>query len=132
MKAILSIKPKFVEEILSGNKKFEYRKKIFKQDIDSVVIYASRPIGMFVGEFKIKNTLYDDIDTIWEKTNNFSGISHKYFKKYFEKHDKGYALEIDDLIIYEEPIIPQKILSNFKAPQSFCYIKEDFSPVEAK
>ena len=41
MKALLSIKPEFVNEILTGRKKYEYRKRIFKQDIEAVVIYAS-------------------------------------------------------------------------------------------
>lgn len=38
MKVLLSIKPEFVEEIILGNKKFEYRKSIFKRkDISSIV-----------------------------------------------------------------------------------------------
>ena len=30
MKVLLSIKPEFVEKIFSGEKRFEYRKNIFK------------------------------------------------------------------------------------------------------
>ncbi len=31
MKALLSIKPEFVNEILAGNKKYEYRKKFLSK-----------------------------------------------------------------------------------------------------
>ncbi len=45
MKVLLSIKPDFVQEMARGRKRFEYRRRIFKQDVDSVVIYACRPVG---------------------------------------------------------------------------------------
>ena len=33
MNVLLSIKPRFVEKILEGEKRFEFRKGIFKQDV---------------------------------------------------------------------------------------------------
>ena len=46
MKILLSIKPTFVEEIFKGDKKFEFRRTIFKRkDIKKVVVYATKPIG---------------------------------------------------------------------------------------
>ena len=54
MKVLLSIKPEFVNEMVLGNKKFEYRKSIFKRaDVTDVVVYATKPYGKVVGEFKI-------------------------------------------------------------------------------
>jgi predicted transcriptional regulator len=44
MKALLSIKPEFVDKIISGEKKYEYRKRIFKQKIEAVVIYCTMPV----------------------------------------------------------------------------------------
>ena len=52
MNVILSIKPEFVEKIFSGEKQYEYRKILFKQKVDTVYIYASRPISKIVGEFR--------------------------------------------------------------------------------
>lgn len=39
MNAILSIKPEFVKEIVSGRKRYEYRKAIFRQPVEKVYIY---------------------------------------------------------------------------------------------
>ena len=123
MKAILSIKPSFVDKILSGEKQFEYRKKIFKQGVSTVIIYSSAPVQKFVGEFTIRNIIHSDIEDIWIKTNLKSGISYDYYKKYFSNHSEGYALEIVNLKIYNEPITPTEIIPDFKPPQSYCYIR---------
>ena len=43
MDAILSIKPQFVEEIIAGRKGYEFRKKGFKRNVNTVFVYASSP-----------------------------------------------------------------------------------------
>ena len=89
MKALLSIKPEFVNEILTGKKKYEYRKRIFKQDIEAVVIYASMPVGKIVGEFTIDGIINDNPMAIWKETKEYSGISFEDYKKYFEGKEEA-------------------------------------------
>lgn len=122
-KILLSIKPKFVEEIKSGKKKFEYRKSIFKNpNIDIVVIYASAPISKAIGEFKIKQIIKDRPNKIWSLTKDKSGITKDFFNEYFTSKAYAYAIEIEDFKLYNDPIdISTKY--QLKAPQSFCYIK---------
>lgn len=51
-KILLSIKPKYVEEILAGRKLVEYRKRIPRDDnVKQVLIYASYPVKRIVAEF---------------------------------------------------------------------------------
>ncbi|MGU3355157.1 ASCH domain-containing protein [Bacillus sp. M5A3_1b] len=123
MKVLLSIKPEFVEEIILGNKKFEYRKKIFKRkDISSVVVYATKPCGKVVGEFEIEDIIIDNPNNIWEKTKKQSGITKSYFNHYFAGRQKGVAIQIKEFKKYEEPLDLIDFDSNLKAaPQSFCY-----------
>jgi len=40
---IISINPQYVETIISGIKKFEFRKSIFRRDIRRIYIYETRP-----------------------------------------------------------------------------------------
>lgn len=123
MKVLLSIKPKFVEQIFNGNKKFEYRKTIFKRkDIKSIVIYSTMPVGKIVGEFDIKNILMDEPKSLWEKTKYHSGITEDFYDNYFMNRDRGYAIEIKSLKKYDEPICPHEAYENFTAPQSFKYL----------
>ena len=44
MKIIVSINPEYVEKILSGEKKFEYRTRAAKQQVDTLIIYATKPM----------------------------------------------------------------------------------------
>ncbi|MCM3340593.1 ASCH domain-containing protein [Paenibacillus sp. MER TA 81-3] len=123
MKVLLSIKPEFVEKIFSGEKKYEYRKSIFKKEnIDTVVVYSTMPEGKIVGEFKIEAIIANRPDILWEKTKDASGISNLYFEKYFENRVEGYAIKISDPVLYDKPIDPKSEYKSFHAPQSFCYI----------
>ena len=121
MNVILSIKPEFVEEIVSGEKQYEYRKILFKQKVDTVYIYASRPIGKIVGEFKLEEIICDTPENIWKLTKEQSGVTKKFFDKYYEGKDKGVALKIKDCKEYEEGVNPNTLVTNFKVPQSFIY-----------
>ena len=122
MNVILSIKPEFVGKIFSGEKRYEYRKILFKQKVDTVYIYASRPISKIVGEFKIEEILCDTPDNIWKQTKHQSGVTKKFFDKYYKGKDKAVALKIKECKEYEEEINPESLIPNFKVPQSFIYI----------
>jgi|SRR5690625_304153 len=128
MKVLLSIKPDFVKEIISGNKKYEYRKSIFRRsDISSIVVYATKPYGKVVGEFEIENILVDAPENIWLKTKNYSGITESFFNSYFEGRQKGYAIQIKDFKRYKNPISLQDFDKRLKVPpQSFCYTSGGF------
>lgn len=127
MKVLLSIKPEFVDEIVSGTKKYEYRKSIFKRrDISTVVIYATKPYGKIVGEFEIDNIIEDKPSNLWKQTKEFSGITKKFFNDYFNGREIGFAIKIKDFIKYDIPIDLYEYDRNIKvAPQSFCYIMEE-------
>lgn len=122
MKVLLSIKPQFVKEIFNGNKKFEYRKAIFKKkDIKTIVIYATMPIGKIVGEFEIDRILVEHPSKIWEKTKRYAGITQDYYDEYFEGKERAYAIQIKSINEYKYPICPYSN-NDFTAPQSFKYL----------
>ncbi|EAC6254404.1 ASCH domain-containing protein [Listeria innocua] len=128
MKVLMSIKPEFVEEIIQGNKKFEYRKKLFKRaDVTSVVVYATKPYGKVVGEFEIEQILIDTPNSIWKQTKKQSGISKHFFNSYFKDHTEGVAIQIKEFIEYEQHLELFEFDNNLKAaPQSFCYTEGGF------
>ncbi len=121
----MSIKPEYVEKIFNGNKKFEYRKTIFTNlNVKTIVIYATRPCGKVVGEFNIKNIFCNNPEILWKNTKDYSGVSKKYFNKYFEGRERGFAIEIGEIIKYDEPLTLKEFNGKIKTPpQSFFYIK---------
>ena len=60
MRVLLSIRPVHVESILSGAKRFEFRRRMFaRRDVRSVLIYCTMPVGRLVAEFEIAGILED-------------------------------------------------------------------------
>lgn len=127
MKVLLSIRPEYVKKIFSGEKKYEYRKVIFKKKVNKIVVYSTKPEAKIVGEFSIDDILHDRPEEIWKETGEVSGVSYSFFNGYFKNRDEGYAIKIGNLFLYNEPIDPRLIDNNFKAPQSFCYVDDDYS-----
>ena len=122
MKVLLSIKPEFALKIFNGSKKFEFRRSIFKnRDIKQVIVYASSPVGKIIGEFEIEEILHDELSILWDKTKNYAGTSEENFRKYFSNKTKGYAIQIKNAELYDEPK-PLDSLGISTAPQSFMYV----------
>lgn len=123
MNVILSIKPRFVEEILAGRKRYEFRKHGFKRPVRTVYIYSSSPVRRIVGEFELGSVIEGKPLDLWQQTKAYSGISKTCFDEYFTNHLVGFALEIKSLRKYSNPINPYLRDKSFRAPQSFCYIE---------
>ena len=126
MNVILSIRPTFCKMIFSGQKKYEYRKRVFKHiDIDKVYIYATKPICKIVGYFTIAAVVTHKSSEMWRITHKGSGISKEYFDAYFNGCDKAHAIIIGEAFEFEEPIDPKEVIKDFHAPQNFMYVDID-------
>lgn len=128
MNVLLSIKPRFVNEIKNGNKKFEFRKSLVSKGnwnkIEKVFIYSSSPVKRIVARFFIKQILEDHPHVLWETCKDFSGIEETEFFRYFGEREKGIAIEFSRIKFYTHPIDPNAIFPKFTAPQSFCYVDD--------
>ncbi|HBF1820628.1 TPA: hypothetical protein KNT04_002607 [Clostridioides difficile] len=122
---IISIKPKYVEAILNKKKRFEYRKTIFKEDVNKIYVYSTSPHKKIVGYFKYTKYLKDNPEYIWNKTKEFSGISKDEYDEYFNNRDIAYAIEINEFIKFDVDINPKEYIDNFIAPQSYKYINKN-------
>lgn len=125
MKAILSIKPEYADRILSGEKRYEFRKRIFKRkDVDTIVIYSTSPCCRIVGEASIGEILRSSPEEIWERTKERGGIAEDKFMTYFEGRETAYAIHIESVNRFEEPRTLADYAPQVKAaPQSFVYVQ---------
>lgn len=120
-KILISVNPEHVENIISGIKKYEYRRHVAKKDISSIIIYETTPIKRVVAEAEIEAVLSYTPDELWELTKNESGISKKFFDKYFSGKEIAHAYRIGKVKVFDQP----KSLNDYGvrfAPQSFVYI----------
>jgi predicted transcriptional regulator len=133
MRVLLSIRPEHVENILNGRKTFEFRRKLFtRRDVNTVVIYSTKPVGRIVAEFDIDHIIEEEPEALWRQTSKGSGITKRYFDEYFFGRPKGYAIGIGEVRIFDEPIDPKVAYQGFTPPQSFMYVpglKDALQPV---
>ncbi|APH38221.1 restriction endonuclease subunit S [Methanohalophilus halophilus] len=127
MNVLLSIKPEYVDEILKGKKKFEFRKSIFKRrDITKVFIYSSSPVKKIVASFEIAGIIEDYPENIWDQCHEYGGITKNDFFDYFSNTQIGYAIKICNLHEFSKPIDPYLLKKDFRPPQSYYYLPLDY------
>ena len=123
-KVLISIKPEYVDKILNGTKKYEYRKMLAKKDVSSLIIYSTWPVMKIVGEVEVVGTIEMSPSSLWEKTKKEAGISRKKYREYFQGRKKAYAYVLGIVTQYES----DKKLVDIgvqQAPQSFIYFKKE-------
>jgi predicted transcriptional regulator len=123
MDLLMSIQPVIARRITSGKKKYEYRRTIFKQEVNYIYLYSSAPVQKIVCRFKCAGYLAGTIDEIWEKTGSLSAATEAGYRDYFTGKKIAYAIRIEDLVVFDPPLDPYKKDPAFWPPQSFRYIK---------
>ncbi|MBF0329950.1 MAG: hypothetical protein HQL10_12390 [Nitrospirae bacterium] len=122
MKVLLSIKPEYAEKILDGEKKYEFRRTVFRDtSIKKVVIYASSPIKRVIGEFEIDSIIALGIDALWKKTMHCAGIEKDFYYNYFYGKKIGYAIKVKKTRRYRKHIGLNELNVKYP-PQSFLYL----------
>jgi len=117
---LMSIKPVYADRILSGEKKFEFRRQCFGEDVKRVEIYSSYPVQRIVGYFTVKAIYRDTPEKIWDLCKEFAGIDLTSYTAYFNNRNIAYSIAIGAVRAYPVP----RLLSEYHArpPQSYCYI----------
>lgn len=118
---LMSIKPKYSEKIFSGEKKYEFRRKVSKQNVERIIVYSSSPEKCVIGEVEVLGIICKPIKELWRITKEFAGIEFDDLNMYFSGCKKAYAYELGKVKRYKKP----KRLSDFDisfSPQSYIYI----------
>lgn len=121
-KILMSINPIYADKILSGTKKYEYRKVKAKKDkVNKIVIYATYPIMKVVGEVEVKDILEETPEKLWNVTKEYSGVTKQFYDNYFNKSSKAIAYKLGKIEKYDEPKKLEDVGVKC-APQSFLYL----------
>lgn len=132
---VLSIKPEFAKKILDGEKKYEFRRIVAREQVDRIYIYETSPVMSVTGEVEVRGLVSDSPEALWSMAKNDAGISEEFYFSYFKGLNQANAYQLGDCKKYEV----HKELSDFGvdcAPQSFCYVgswrSNDFNSEERK
>jgi len=121
---VLSIQPKYAENIMLGMKSVEIRKK-FSKDWEGARfnVYASAPIKSLLGEVRIERVIEGTPAKIWELFGKQIGESKEEYDRYADESDNVCALVLGDIRPYTYPVplvqIEYLLGTNLVAPQSY-------------
>lgn len=121
---LLSIKPEYVNKILQGTKKYEFRRRIAKDTISSIYIYSTYPVMKVVAKIEVLGIMFAAPSTLWENTKFEAGISRRKFREYFKGCKIAYAYKLGSVYLLDTPKSLQEYGITFP-PQSFIYIDND-------
>ncbi len=132
---LLAIRPKYVEEIKAGIKKYEFRKKIpdfSSEEISkTVIVYCSKPVKAIVGEFKVEKVLSMTFSDLMKEISATESYC-KRIKNYFGEIEKCNALKISEYVEYVNPVSLEELRAlyqGFTAPQNYRYLDKNIKEI---
>jgi len=133
----MSIRPKHAEAILDGRKTTELRKRLLADDINVVLLYATKPVGMIVGAFHIDFQHSGPLTRVMEMHVRRAAVTRDEFRRYYLGHarhrargQQAYAIGIRDTHRFPTPIPLDYIRPGLRAPQSWLYlVGEELAPL---
>ncbi len=120
---LLSIKPKFADLIVDGSKLVELRRTVPAQTVGTIAIYSSSPVQAIIALADVKETIEASPTKLWAiAKDNGGGLTRAELMAYFDSKRTGFAIMLQNVRVYEKPVLPTKIFKPFSAPQSFRYL----------
>lgn len=128
---IISIHPVFVDKILSGEKKYEFRKR-FPEQVRYMLVYATSPIKKINALIEIDSVIKDRPEVVWNKTRKKAGVSKRFFDSYFHNKTIAYAVKFKKVYKLDNPLYLTDLKGTNAAPQSYIYLKEPIKTIWQK
>jgi predicted transcriptional regulator len=132
--ALISIHPGYVEKIVSGEKRFEFRRGWAALPVDFLVIYATSPVQRIVAIVEVGRTIRGSRSSLWRLARDEGGgISRRKLFAYLAGKKEGVAIELIRRMKLGEALDPLVLFGEeFRPPQSFRYLNQDELKVLAK
>lgn len=119
---LMSIKPIYTDLILQGKKTVEVRRTHMKiSSGDTVVMYATKPVGKVVGYFVVKDTVWKEKNELWHLIKNKSCLTNDEYSIYALDNEMMFAIAIDSVTPVDGMNLERMTKS---VPQSYRRISE--------
>jgi predicted transcriptional regulator len=123
---LVSIRPKFADQIFSGTKTVELRRvrpRVAEGDL--VIVYASGKTKALVGAFLVGELVAEAPAKVWSRFGSSTGLTRMEFDEYFSDVDTAYGIGIAQTWQLPTPIslsTLRKLRQGFRPPQGYHYL----------
>ena len=115
---LISVHPEYITKILSGEKRFEFRKTCPTAEVSHLVIYATAPVQRWIAVAEVESVLTGSPYSLWERTKRAAGISREVFRRYYAGRSQGVAFKLGRVFsLSAEDSLKIKI----SGPQSYSF-----------
>ena len=127
--AIISLKPRYAELVLSGKKSVELRNRIVRLHPGTKIwIYATRPMGCIVAFAVVKSVVHDEPALIWRRFEKDICIEKTHFDSYTEDRERVSAVKLKAVRELPEPPTLdriRKMVGAFHPPQFYARLASE-------
>lgn len=100
---LISLEPRHAENILSGRKRVELRKRAMNVDAGTTVwIYAKLPVGSVVGKATVSEVLSTTPASVWRRFGKDTGVTKQEFSAYYGESEQAVVLVLDETTRFEK------------------------------
>lgn len=120
---LLSVRPKYADQIASGAKKVEFRRVWTTHPVSDLVLYSTSPASKLIAVASITQIIHAPRTTLWEYATKLGGgVTRKELFEYFQGISRGFALVLGHVRVFSPPRNPADHATRFRAPQSFRFL----------
>ena len=118
----MSVFPEYVEKIISGEKRFEFRKHTPSENVGFIVFYATAPTAKILCVAEVDEIISDNPARLWRTTALFSGVDQGFYDEYYRGVDMAYAYKLGRVYRLRSPISLSNTNLKISPPQTFRYL----------
>lgn len=123
---ILSVRPRFAEAILRGDKTAELRRKRPTLAPGALAfMYVSSPVRSVTGILCIRDVVTAPVEVLWQQLSHRAFITREDFEDYFSGVSVAHAIMIANTLTISHSLTLadlRDIWPGFRPPQSFAYL----------
>ena len=123
---VLSLKPRFAEAILAGDKTVELRRTLPRIVVPTLaLLYATTPVRALLGTCVVTGVRSAELAVLWREYGSRSDLRYHEFQQYFKGVEVGAALTLTEArpLGRKIPLQDMRVkLRSFRPPQSVAYL----------
>jgi predicted transcriptional regulator len=108
--SLLSVRPKYVDQILTGQKTIELRRQRPRiEQGHAFFLYASSPIQAVAGVAQVCGVEIRGIGGLWKEVSARARITRAEFSAYFDACERGVAIHLASALTFARPLTLHEI-----------------------
>ncbi len=125
MDILMSIRPPYVDMLVSGFKTVEIRKRAVRAPAGARIwIYATSPRQEVVASARLEAVALQAPDEIWRLFGRRAGIDRREFDAYVGEAETVAALALTEITELDVPLCPRAEAPAFRPPQSWAFLRD--------